>query len=209
MRPCLTLLSGCSEGERRDPVTHWDITHIHVHKFMHAHTQTDAHTFGPTLLHTHTNTRKVWISIFFISQFPTHCTLLLQLHKTGCSCSTKSWQNVLILNSSPQNITAFSISYLFGGWLGDAGFVFVKRLWQRWWTFLSSIVSFTAIKHPLSTTFSLQNLYHMAHYYVVEPSCPCSFLLYIILCKYIDSNGKNESNSLNVCTYLDNKAVFG
>lgn len=110
MRPCLTLLSGCSEGERRDRVTHWDITHIHVHIFMHTH------TFRPPPTHTGKHNKGINFHLF-ISQFPTRCAWL---HKTGWWRHPKSWQNMFILNSSPQSIATFTPIIL-----------------EDWWTCLS------------------------------------------------------------------------
>lgn len=119
MRPCLTLLSGCSEGERRNPVTHWDITHIHVHKYMHTHTHLGPYPFA----HTHTNTKKVWISIFFLSPgFPHPASCCYSFTKLAAAAAKE-------LTKHSQWATkhdCFSVSYLFGRWVGKSALSFWK-----------------------------------------------------------------------------------
>lgn len=159
MRPCLTLLSGCSEGERRGPVTHWDVTHTCTQ--MHAHTHLDPY------LSTHTNTKKILISIFFISHF---------LYLTPCCYSFTK-----LAVAAPKQLTEyahsqqfatkhhyFSVSYLFGGWMGKLALSFWRDRGHRCCTFLSSIISFTAINRPhipLSTALSLHITVVLVYYW--------------------------------------------
>lgn len=114
-------------------------------------TSARAHTFGTTQLHT----RKVWISIFFIfhfPHFPTHCTFLLKLHKTGCSCTQRPDKTCSTKHH------CFSVSFLVEKWVGMLALPLYK-VWQSSWTVLCRIISLTAISHPAYssvTTLSLQ-----------------------------------------------------
>lgn len=114
MSPCLTLLSGCSEGERRDLVTQWDITHIHIHKFMHNHM--DTHNLGPYWF-THTTQEKYEIlsspSFLLVNLFMLTSFIKLSVAAPKAHC--------------------FSLSYLFEGCVRMFLFSFLIRLfWSAW-----------------------------------------------------------------------------